>query len=87
MRYELKTLERERETKIITSSLSTTPTSLTVEALYKMAGKESDKEDTRRKIEEIWLTMDTDSDGEITKEEFIENALKSELISVMFSNI
>ena len=52
-----------------------------------MAGKESDKEDTRRNIEEIWLTMDTDSDGEITKEEFIENALKSELISVMFSNI
>ena len=74
-------------TKIITSPLSTTPTSLTVEALYKMAGKESDKEDTKRNIEEIWLTMDTDSDGEITKEEFIENALKSELISVMFINI
>ena len=66
---------------------TTTSTSLTIEALYKMSRKQLDTEDTRRNIEEIWDTIDTDRDGEITKEEFIENALKSEFITAMFNNI
>ena len=52
-----------------------------------MSRRQLDKEDTRRNIEEIWDTIDTDRDGEITKEEFIENALKSEFITAMFNNI
>ena len=52
-----------------------------------MSRKEEDEVDTRRNTEEIWETIDTDHDGEITKDEFIENALKSEFISAMFSNI
>ena len=52
-----------------------------------MTRKEPGQEETRRKTEEIWTTMDTDQDGEITKEEFIENALKSDFISAMFSSI
>ena len=67
--------------------LTTTSTSLTIEALYKMSRKELDEEDTRRNTEEIWETIDIDHDGEITKDEFIENALKSEFISAIFSNI
>ena len=52
-----------------------------------MANKILWEQDTRRITEEIWETIDMDQDGEITKEEFIENALKSEFISAMFSNI
>ena len=68
--------------------LTATFTSLTMEALYKMSRKEPDEEEVRRNTEEIWDTIiDTDHGGEITREIFIENALKSEFISAMFSNI
>ena len=61
--------------------------SLTIEALYRMSGKELVEEEIRRITQEIWDTIDTDKDEEITKEEFIENALNSEFITGLFSNI
>ena len=61
--------------------------SLTIEALYRMSGKELVEEEIRRITQEIWDTIDTDKDEEITKEEFIANALNSEFITRLFSNI
>lgn len=61
--------------------------SLTIEALYRMSGKELVEEEIRRSTQEIWDTIDTDKDEEITKEEFIANALNSEFITGLFSNI
>ena len=61
--------------------------SLTIEALYRMSGKELVEEEIRRITQEIWDTIDTDKDEEITKEEFIANALNSEFITGLFSNI
>ena len=61
--------------------------SLTIEALYRMSGKELVEEEIRRSTQEIWDTIDTDKDEEITKEEFIANALNSEFITRLFSNI
>ena len=45
------------------------------------------EEEMGRCIEEIWETIDTDKDEEITKEEFILNALNSEFISRLMRNI
>ena len=61
--------------------------SLTIEALYRMSGKELVEEEIWRSTQEIWDTIDTDKDEEITKEEFIANALNSEFITRLFSNI
>ena len=61
--------------------------SLTIEALYRMSGKELVEEEIRRSTQEIWDTIDTDKDEEITKEEFIANALNNEFITGLFSNI
>ena len=61
--------------------------SLTIEALYRMSGKELVEEEIRRITQEIWDTIDTDKDEEITKEEFIANALNNEFITGLFSNI
>ena len=53
-----------------------------------MSRREPAEEEVRRNTEEIWDTIiGTNHDGEITQEEFIENALKSEFISGMFCNI
>ena len=52
-----------------------------------MSGKELVEEEIRRITQEIWDTIDTDKDEEITKEEFIANALNSEFITRLFSNI
>ena len=61
--------------------------SLTIEALYRMSGKELVEEEIRRITQDIWDTIDTDKDEEITKEEFIANALNNEFITGLFSNI
>ena len=61
--------------------------SLTIEALYRMSGKELVEEEIKRSTQQIWDTIDTDKDEEITKEEFIANALNSEFITRLFSNI
>ena len=52
-----------------------------------MSGKELVEEEIRRSTQQIWDTIDTDKDEEITKEEFIANALNNEFITGLFSNI
>ena len=61
--------------------------SLTIEALFRMSTVEVMEEEVGRCTEEIWETIDTDKDEEITKEEFILNALNSEFISRLMRNI
>ena len=52
----------------------------TVEAFFKITGKEDDEDDIEECVGKIRDDVDIDGDGEITKEEFILNALKSEFI-------
>ena len=52
----------------------------TVEAFFKIAGKEADEDDIDECVNEIRNAVDIDGDGEITKEEFILNAVKSDFI-------
>ena len=51
-----------------------------VEGLFKMAGKEEDDDEIEDIADEIMEIVDTDKDGEITKEEFLENAMKTDFI-------
>ena len=51
-----------------------------VEGLFKMAGKEEDVDEIEDIADEIMDIVDTDNDGEISKEEFLENAMKTDLI-------
>ena len=45
--------------------------------LFAMAGIEYDEDDVKRCIKDIIGACDDDGDGEITKNEFVKNALKS----------
>ena len=45
--------------------------------LFAMAGIEFDEEDVKRCLKEIMGVCDDDGDGEITKNEFVKNALRS----------
>ena len=55
-----------------------------VEALFRMSGRWEDNEDTKEEVllcaDEVIDSIDVDGDGVITREEFVENALKSEFI-------
>ena len=55
-----------------------------VEALFRMSGKEDHMEENREEIilcvDEVIESIDVDGDGVITREEFVENALKSDFI-------
>ena len=55
-----------------------------VVALFKMSGKEEEADGIEEEIDdcvdEIIEAVDTDDDGVITKEEFVENAMKSKFI-------
>lgn len=57
-----------------------------VEALYRMSGRgdctetEEDKEEIILCVDEVIESIDVDGDGVITREEFVENALKSDFI-------
>ena len=55
-----------------------------VEALFRMSGKEDHIEENREEIilcvDEVIESIDVDGDGVITREEFVENALKSDFI-------
>ena len=58
-----------------------------VEALFKMTGKEIDADGIEDEIDccvdEIIEAVDTDGDEVITKEEFVQNAMKSQFILKM----
>ena len=55
-----------------------------VEALFRMSGNWDDSEDTAEEVivcvDEVIESIDVDGDGVITREEFVENALKSDFI-------
>lgn len=55
-----------------------------VEALFRMSGRWDDTEDTKEEVilcvDEVIESIDENGDGVITREEFVENALKSEFI-------
>ena len=48
-----------------------------LKGLFTMAGTEYDEDDIKRCIKEIMGVCDEDGDGEITKNEFVKNALRS----------
>ena len=47
-----------------------------VEGLFKMAGKEEDDDKIEDIADEIMDIVDTNKDGEISKEDFLENSMK-----------
>ena len=54
-----------------------------VEALFRMSGKdhmEENREEIILCVDEVIESIDVDGDGVITREEFVENALKSDFI-------
>ena len=51
-----------------------------VEGLFKMSGKEGDEDEIEDIADDIMEIVDTNNDGEISKEEFLENAMKREFI-------
>ena len=51
-----------------------------VVGLYKMKGKNLDEDEIDDLVDEIMERVDINNDGEITKEEFLQNAMKSEFI-------
>ena len=57
-----------------------------VVGLFKMAGIEEEEELLIACITDIKKAVDSDGDGEITKEEFVKNALKSRFLKNMLKN-
>ena len=55
-----------------------------VDAVIRMSGRWEDNEDTKEEVQlcvdEVMESIDENGDGVITREEFVENALKSEFI-------
>ena len=55
-----------------------------VEALFRMSGNWDESEETAEEVilcvDEVIESIDVDGDGVITREEFVENALKSDFI-------
>jgi Ca2+-binding EF-hand superfamily protein len=56
-----------------------------VKSLFNMAGIELEEEILADRIEEMLKAIDADGDGEITKDEFIKNALSCEFIHDMLT--
>ena len=56
-----------------------------VKSLFHMAGIELEEEILADRMEEMLKAIDTDGDGEITKDEFIKNALSCEFIHDMLT--
>ena len=56
-----------------------------VKSLFQMAGIELEEEILAVRMEEMLKAIDADGDGEITKEEFIKNALSCEFIHDMLT--
>jgi Ca2+-binding EF-hand superfamily protein len=57
-----------------------------VEALFKMAGIDEEEDLVVACVTDINKAVDSDGDGEITKEEFVKNALKSRFLKNMLKN-
>ena len=51
-----------------------------VEGMFKMAGKEEDDDEIDDIADKIMEICDENKDGEISKEEFMEHAMKTEFI-------
>ena len=49
--------------------------------LFEMSGHEIETEELEEASKDIMATIDFDGDGEVTREEFVENALKSDFIA------
>lgn len=56
-----------------------------VKSLFQMAGIELEEEILAQRMEEMLKAIDVDGDGEITKDEFIKNALTCEFIRDMLT--
>ena len=56
-----------------------------VQGIFDMSKHEYEDKDVKEACKEIMDTIDSNGDGEITKNEFIENALKSQFISDIIS--
>ena len=57
-----------------------------VKSLFHMSGIALEENDLAERMEEMIRAIDVDGDGEITKEEFIKNALSCEFIHGMLAN-
>ncbi len=56
-----------------------------LEGLFQMAGAEVDEEELAAVCLEVMAAIDSDEDGEVTREEFIRNAMKSQYIAGLLS--
>ena len=56
-----------------------------LQGLFEMSGQEFDDEDLVVASKKIMDVIDVDGDGEVTKKEFIDNAMKSEFIASMLN--
>jgi calmodulin len=56
-----------------------------LQGLFQMSGQEFEDEDLVEASEDIMNDIDADGDGEVTKHEFIKNAMKSQFIAGMLS--
>ena len=62
-------------------TISANEVELLIDGLFKMSGHETEEEDLKEACKDIMDTIDSDGDGEITKKEFIANALNSPFIA------
>merc|ERR1712179_588392 len=53
--------------------------------LFEMSGAEVNEEDLKETCEEIMAAIDGDGDGEVTREEWVTNAMGSEFISSLLT--
>jgi hypothetical protein len=56
-----------------------------LKGLFEMSGQEFDEEDLMAASKDIMDVIDVDGDGEVTKKEFISNAMRSEFIASMLN--
>ena len=56
-----------------------------LQGLFEMSGQEFDDEDLMVASKDIMDAIDADGDGEVTRKEFIDNAMKSEFIASMLT--
>ena len=56
-----------------------------LQGLFEMSGQEFDEEDLEVASKDVMDAIDADGDGEVTRKEFINNAMKSEFIASMLN--
>ena len=66
-------------------SISSEEIDILLQGLFEMSGQEFEENDLENVTRDIMEAIDADGDGEVTKDEFIENAMKCQFIAGMLA--